>query len=116
MFEKNKLINGIRKACEKRPVAARAIEKIVDDIEAELLRQGKQEVSSTIIGDMVMAGLKSLDHIAYIRFASVYREFADITMLKKEVDNLAVGLNKSKSSAQLPLLPDEGLEIIERGV
>jgi transcriptional repressor NrdR len=105
-------LNGIRKAFEKRPVPAHVIDKIADDIEAELYKQGKQEVPSTVIGDMVMASLKNLDHIAYIRFASVYRDFADITRLKQEVDSLAGGVNKIvPSSAQLPLLPDNEFEV-----
>ena len=91
LFDKSKLLNGIRKACEKRPIAANVIDKVAEDIEAELYKQGRQEVASTVIGDMVMTHLKQLDHIAYIRFASVYREFADITKLKQEVDNLARG-------------------------
>jgi transcriptional repressor NrdR len=104
-------LNGIRKAFEKRPVAARVIDQVADDIEAELYKQGKQEVSSTVIGDMVMANLKKIDQIAYIRFASVYRDFADITRLKQEVDNLARGESKAIPSAQLPLLPENELEV-----
>jgi transcriptional repressor NrdR len=110
-FDKSKLLNGIRKAFEKRPVAARVIDQVADDIEAELYKQGKQEVSSTVIGDMVMANLKKIDQIAYIRFASVYRDFADITRLKQEVDNLARGESKAIPSAQLPLLPENELEV-----
>jgi transcriptional repressor NrdR len=87
-FDREKLLSGIRKACEKRPLPAGSVEKLADDIEAELYRMGKAEIPTTIIGDMVMARLKSLDHVAYIRFASVYRDFADITALKKEVDTL----------------------------
>jgi transcriptional repressor NrdR len=113
-FDKGKLLNGIRKAFEKRPVAARVIEQLADDIEAELYKEGKQEVSSTVIGDMVMAKLKKIDHIAYIRFASVYREFADITRLKQEVDNLARSENKGVPSAQLPLLPESELVVAEK--
>ncbi len=113
LFDKGKLLNGIHKAFEKRPVAAHVIDKIADDIEAELYKQGKQEVPSTVVGDMVMASLKNLDHIAYIRFASVYREFADITKLKQEVDSLAGGVTRVVTpSAQLPLLPDNGLEVV----
>ena len=104
-------IGGIRKAFEKRPVAANSINKVADDIENELYKQGKQEVSSTVIGDMVMGHLKKIDQIAYIRFASVYRDFADITRLKQEVDNLARGEIKVVPSAQLPLLPDQGLVV-----
>jgi transcriptional repressor NrdR len=116
LFDKSKLLNGIHKAFEKRPVAANAIEKVADDVEAELYKQGKQEVSSTVIGDMVMGHLKNLDQIAYIRFASVYRDFADITRLKQEVDSLAGGINKKTvPAAQLPLLPDNELEVVGKG-
>ena len=102
-FDRNKLLAGIRKACEKRPLPTGAIEKLVDDIEVELYRLGKAEIPSALIGDMVIERLKRLDHIAYIRFASVYREFADITALKQEVDTLLSGAEPSPS--QLPLLP-----------
>ena len=109
-FNRDKLLSGLRKACEKRPLPIGVVEKLADDIEAELYRLGKAEVSTTIIGDMVMEKLKSLDHIAYIRFASVYREFADITALKQEIDTL-VGSEVSESlpTSQLPLLPDDRL-------
>jgi len=70
----------------------------MDNIEAELYKAGKSEVASSYIGDLVMEGLKKLDHIAYIRFASVYREFADIGALKQEVDSLAV--RKQLASAE----------------
>jgi transcriptional repressor NrdR len=103
-FQKEKLLTGIRKAFEKRPVAAHVIEKIADDIEVELHAQGRAEVPSSVIGDMVMEKLKGLDHIAYIRFASVYRDFADISRLKQEVDSLAS--TNTTPSAQLPLLPE----------
>ena len=107
-FNRNKLLAGIRKACEKRPLPTGAVDKLVDDIEAELYHLGKAEVPGAVIGDMVMERLKSLDHIAYIRFASVYREFADITALKQEVDTLvSSGLRTSASTGQLPLLPTE---------
>jgi transcriptional repressor NrdR len=107
-FDHEKLLTGIRKACEKRPLPTGIVEKLVDDIEAELYQLGKAEIPSAVIGDMVMARLKNLDHIAYIRFASVYREFADITALKEEVDTLFdAEAEPSASSSQLPLLPDE---------
>jgi len=109
-FDREKLLAGIRKACEKRPLPAGTVENIVDDIEAELYRLGKTEVSAKHLGDMVMVALKNLDHIAYIRFASVYRDFEDITMLKEEVDNLANHMIVD-SSNQLPLIPPE--ELIE---
>jgi transcriptional repressor NrdR len=107
-FSREKLLAGIRKACEKRPLPSGAVDNLVDDIEAELYQSGKTEVSSTVIGDVVMARLKGLDHIAYLRFASVYREFADITMLKEEVDTLA-STAVVHSADQLPLIPPEEL-------
>ncbi len=114
-FNRNKLLTGIRKACEKRPLPTGSVDKLADDIEAELYRMGKAEVSGAVIGDMVMERLKSLDYIAYIRFASVYREFADITALKQEVDTL-VGSEVSVSvpTSQLPLLPAEKLGIVAK--
>ncbi len=87
------------------------MEKAVDDIEAGLYRLGKSEIPSGVIGDMVMERLKALDYIAYIRFASVYREFTDITALKKAVDTLVSAEAVTPGpSAQLPLLPADKLE------
>jgi transcriptional repressor NrdR len=105
-FSRDKLFLGIRKACEKRPLPTGAIDKFVDTIEAELYKVGKSEVSSSYIGDLVMEGLKKLDHIAYIRFASVYRKFADIGDLKQEVDSLAVRRELTPAN-QLPLPSSE---------
>jgi len=107
-FDREKLLSGIRKACEKRPLPTGSVEKLADDIEAELFQLGKAEVPSAIIGDIVMGRLKNLDHIAYIRFASVYREFADITALKEEVDTL-LDAEPATPSSQLSFLPDEEL-------
>jgi transcriptional repressor NrdR len=106
-FNRDKLLAGIRKACEKRPLPTGTVDKLVDDIEAELYQGGKAEIPGAVIGDMVMERLKKLDHIAYIRFASVYREFADITTLKEEVDSLAS--TTVHPSSQLPLLSTEEL-------
>ena len=108
-FDREKLATGIRKACEKRPLPTGKIEKLVDEIEMELLQLGRTEVPSSAVGEIVMDRLKELDHIAYIRFASVYREFADITSLKKEVDTLAAGKHPMR---QLPLMPKEELNSI----
>ena len=114
-FNRDKLLTGIRKACEKRPLPTGIVDKLADDIEAELYHLGRSEVPSAIVGDMVMERLKSLDHIAYIRFASVYREFADITALKQEIDTL-VGSEVSAAlpTSQLPLLPDDRLGELAR--
>jgi len=104
-FNRDKLLAGIHKACEKRPLPTGAIDKLCDDIETELYHSGKSEIPSAIIGDMVMEGLKSLDYIAYIRFASVYRDFTDITALKQEVDILLnAEAEVSQPIEQLPLL------------
>jgi transcriptional repressor NrdR len=83
----------------------------MDAIEAELYKVGKREVSSSYIGDLVMEGLKKLDHIAYIRFASVYREFADITDLKLEVDSLAIRRELTPEN-QLPLPSSEAVNSV----
>jgi transcriptional repressor NrdR len=109
-FDRNKLLTGIHKACEKRPLPTGTVDKLADDIEAELYRLGKVEILSAIIGDMVMEKLKSLDYIAYIRFASVYREFTDITALKQAVDTLVSSEAEiSSPTSQLPLLSNEQL-------
>jgi transcriptional repressor NrdR len=109
-FSREKLLMGIRKACEKRPLPSGTVDEIVNDIEAELFRLGKTEIASALVGDMVMARLKSLDHIAYLRFASVYREFADITTLREEIDTLA-STAAVQPDNQLPLLPREELTV-----
>lgn len=87
-FDRKKLLNGISKACEKRPISLEAIEKLVNDIEIELRNMDSVEINSEIIGGLVMEKLKGLDHIAYIRFASVYRSFADISSFEKELKML----------------------------
>lgn len=87
-FDKNKLKTGILKACEKRPVPVEKIEQITDRIETELLQLKRKEVSSSFIGEKVMKELKKLDNVAYIRFASVYRDFKDVDDFKKEIKQL----------------------------
>ncbi len=109
-FKRDKLLRGVHVAFQKRPVPAGTPDTLTDDIENELYQLGKTEVPSGTIGDIVMAHLKKLDHIAYIRFASVYRDFEDITMLKEEVDNLA-GHALTPPADQLPLLPEEELPV-----
>jgi transcriptional repressor NrdR len=113
-FNKDKLLSGIRKACEKRPLPTGTVDRLIDEIEAELYKKGKQEIHSTVIGDMVMERLKKLDYIAYIRFASVYRDFTDITVLKREIDNLFVDKVKvsDDDGSQLRLLPVEEIGLI----
>jgi len=110
-YSREKLTTGIRKACEKRPLPTGAIEKLVDDVENELHSLGKVEIASSVVGGIVMEKLKQLDHIAYIRFASVYRDFADISSLKQEVDTLIAAKDVA---SQLPLIPDGKLKTIAK--
>jgi transcriptional repressor NrdR len=84
-FDRNKLIAGILKSCEKRPVSANKIENLVDSIERVLQRKNEKEVKSSQIGEMVMKKLHEIDEVAYVRFASVYREFKDVTEFMKEL-------------------------------
>ena len=113
-FNRDKLLGGVRKACEKRPLPTGTIDKLVDNIEVELYRLGKTEVLSSVIGDMVIERLQELDHIAYIRFASVYREFTDIAALKQAVDTLVDTEAQSPPAGQLPLLSQEELTVLGR--
>jgi len=87
-FERNKIKTGIIKALEKRPVHQEEIEKITDSIEEKVRRLGSEEVDTSVIGEFVMEALKETDHVAYIRFASVYRSFTDLSSFEKEVKNL----------------------------
>ncbi|MCR4772297.1 MAG: transcriptional regulator NrdR [Oscillospiraceae bacterium] len=87
-FDRTKVINGLVKACEKRPVSAEQIEKIADEIEQELQSMLEREVPSERVGEMVMKHLKDLDEVAYVRFASVYRSFKDINTFLEELNKL----------------------------
>lgn len=78
-YDRRKLLSGARKACEKRPVSTQALETMVDTIEAEVSKLFEREVSSRFLGEQVMKYLKQLDEVAYVRFASVYRDFKDVT-------------------------------------
>jgi transcriptional repressor NrdR len=87
-FDRDKLLAGVLKACEKRPIPREEIEKRVSGIEAELYNYGSREVPAQVIGELVMDRLKALDKVAYIRFASVYREFTDLKSFEKELRTL----------------------------
>lgn len=92
-FDPNKIKSGILKACEKRPISMTQIDSVVSAIEKQISNSLAQEISSKKIGDMVMNGLKELDQVAYVRFASVHREFKDLNTLLEEIQNL-VGQKK----------------------
>ena len=87
-FDREKLERGIRIACAKRPVSAADIERLVGQVEADLQRMGKSEISSRVVGDLVIKGLKEMDQIAYIRYAIVYLRLDDLHSLRKEIDRL----------------------------
>jgi transcriptional repressor NrdR len=87
-FSREKLRAGVTKACAKRPVSAGAIEQVLNDVEAELRRREGPEVSHQVIGEVVMDRLRQLDNVAYIRFASVYRAFADLSSFQEEIQRL----------------------------
>ena len=88
VFDRVKILNGLKKACEKRPVGITDLEKTVSRIEYELTQRGEKEVTSTEIGRVVMDELRMLDEVAYVRFASVYRQFKDITEFMEELKDL----------------------------
>ena len=95
-FDIDKLKGGIIKACEKRPVPISKIDKLVDDIQKKVYNSMAQEISSKAIGEMVMEGLKEIDEVAYVRFASVYRSFKDIPSFLSELENLVKHESKNK--------------------
>ena len=87
-FDAQKIKNGIIKACEKRPVSMSQIDNIVNDIKKTIQNKLTQEIKSSQLGEMVMEALKNLDEVAYVRFASVYRQFKDIESFKKLLENM----------------------------
>ena len=104
-FDRPTLLNGIRLACTRRPMPAGTVDKVVDDIEEDLLRRGRSEVTSTLVGELAMDRLRQLDRVAYIRFASVHRDFADEDDFSRAVE----GLQREGETAagQLSLLPPQ---------
>jgi transcriptional repressor NrdR len=88
LFDRQKLLRGMLKACEKRPIAVSKLEEIIEEIEAMLQERPEKEMKAAAIGQFVMDRLKALDKVAYVRFASVYREFRDVMEFKQELENL----------------------------
>jgi transcriptional repressor NrdR len=87
-FDRSKILNGLKKACSKRPVSLEVLENAVDSIERQLQESGEKEIPSSKIGDAVMAALREIDEVAYVRFASVYRSFRDVNELMTELKSL----------------------------
>jgi transcriptional repressor NrdR len=90
VFDRGKILNGLKKACEKRPISITTIEKIVSRIEYNLLERGEREIKGTEIGELVMEELRKLDEVAYVRFASVYRQFRDINEFMEELKDILI--------------------------
>ncbi len=99
-FNRSKIYAGIKKACEKRPVSIDDIEQFLDQLERELQESGQKEVPSSVIGEKVMEQLRQWDEVAYVRFASVYRHFSDLTAFLEEINKLAAG--KSNPNGKPP--------------
>lgn len=109
-FSREKILQGLQKACEKRPLEAAAVARIADTIEARVQQEGLIEVSTSLIGEWAMEGLRDLDQIAYVRFASVYRAFADVGALREMLDEFETGGGARPPREQLPLLNEDTLE------
>lgn len=98
-FDRQKVLGGLRRACDKREVPLARLEQVVDVIERELIDSAEKEVSSQKVGERVMAHLRELDPVAYVRFASVYRQFKDIDELRSEIEQLARRPEEEPSAA-----------------
>ena len=96
LFDRGKILNGLQKACEKRPISVTILEKLVERIEQRLQESGEREVHSREIGEQIMRELQSLDEVAYVRFASVYRSFKDVNEFMSEVKELLEKGQKEK--------------------
>jgi transcriptional repressor NrdR len=107
-FDRAKLRGSILKACEKRSVGVQAVDDVVRDIEARLHERAEKEVSSHELGDLVMGKLQELDQVAYVRFASVYRQFKDISQFMDEVKGLIKGQDKKPEKVKRPAAAARG--------
>src|SRR6202140_4322879 len=101
-FDRAKIIAGIKRACEKRPVSMETIEQIADRVESSALERGEREIASTFIGSALMSELHEIDQVAYVRFASVYRSFKDIDEFMHELEDL---IRLRKQSGAAPAAP-----------
>lgn len=97
LYDREKLLIGLMKACEKRPVSREQLEKLVDEVETEAFKRFRNEIPSSELGNMVIEKLQQIDEVAYVRFASVYRQFKDINQFMKELKDL---LNRSEEEEE----------------
>jgi transcriptional repressor NrdR len=88
LFDREKMMTGLQRACEKRPVPVKELDRLIKEIEMEIYNSLEQEVESEVIGELVMQKLKAIDEVAYVRFASVYRQFKDINTFRNELNRL----------------------------
>ncbi len=93
-WDRHKVVEGLKKACEKRPVSIEMIDEFVDEMEREFQDMGEREIQVELVGERVMAGLKELDEVAYVRFASVYRQFKDLSEFMDELKSMLAGQEK----------------------
>jgi transcriptional repressor NrdR len=98
-FDRQKVLSGLLHACEKRPVSAAALERIVDETEAYVVDSAERERSTSAVGELIMTRLKEIDTVAYIRFASVYRDFKDVREFKAELEELLGGRDAKKGKS-----------------
>ncbi|MFO0680762.1 MAG: transcriptional regulator NrdR [Sandaracinus sp.] len=110
-FDRMKVLAGLQRACQKRPVSSEALERLVDAIERGLVESGEKETTSRLIGEKVLVSLRELDRVAYVRFASVYREFEDVEQFMAELRALAERTSEAPRAAESvrptgALLPD----------
>lgn len=104
-FDRSKILTGLMKACEKRPISLTVLEETADKVEKELRNSMEREIPSRVIGEVLMKHLKNLDHVAYVRFASVYREFTDINNFMQELEALK---DNAVTNAKLEAMAQEG--------
>ena len=107
-FDRTKILNGLMKACEKRPLSLKTLEETTDKVEKELRNSMEREIPSRVIGEVLMKHLRKLDHVAYVRFASVYREFTDIDNFMQELESL-------KEPKNLPETEEDHQKVQEGG-
>lgn len=100
-FDRNKLLGGMKKACEKRPVAIETLEQAADEIADELEQEGYREIPSSVIGAKIMRRLEEIDHVAYVRYASVYRQFEDVGEFISEIKSLGDRRPPDKAQQEL---------------
>ncbi|MCY4221972.1 MAG: transcriptional regulator NrdR [Thiotrichales bacterium] len=106
-FDEHKLRAGMLRASEKRPVTSEAIEAAIGRIKRRLMRSGEREVDSQAVGEAVMDALRDLDQVAYVRFASVYRKFEDVSEFRDEIERLESEPRPETRRSQIPLIPDD---------